>query len=24
MNIPGGDGFDDWRPWAQQFIGAVR
>jgi hypothetical protein len=24
MNIPGGDGFDDWSLWAQQFIGAVR
>ena len=24
MNIPGGDGFDDWSQWAQQFIGAVR
>ena len=24
MNIPSGDGFDDWSDWAQQFIGAVR
>lgn len=23
-NIPGADGFDDWRGWAQQFIGSVR
>lgn len=23
-NIPSADGFDDWRSWAQQFIGAVR
>lgn len=24
MNIPSGDGFEDWSQWAQQFIGAVR
>lgn len=23
-NIPSADGFDDWRDWAEQFIGSVR
>jgi len=24
MSIPSAEGFDDWTPWAEQFIGAVR
>ena len=24
MNIPSADHFDDWRDWANQFIGSVR
>ena len=24
LNIPQPEGFDDWREWAQQFIGSVR